>query len=322
MRTPQDRLEALSRSGAVALLESPTRVESYSNDTWLARSHDGADVVLRVCWIGDRQRLLREAAVGAALPAELGYPAVLGSGTLTYAGETVTWMLCRRLSGSSLMEVWPDLAESQQERALQDVLHLVQRLHHWRPPAALVSQLGPPAPATDPDAVVGSTMLPLPLDRVRQLVEPAAARAPEHGPTVRSAWRWLVDQADLLPVFDDPATGVLVHGDLHLGNVWWDGDRVSGLLDLEWVRLAPGWVDLGRVLDNASAGDDLAAAHDRMLTALRPAIGEGVTDLDRRLAALVLSHEIRQVLVWPPPGADPAYDHPVLVLQRILSDVG
>src|SRR5690348_7941412 len=69
-----ERLDALLRTDAVALAGDPTLRESYSNDTWLARTADGEDVVLRVCWIGDRRRLLREAAVGACLPPEVGYP--------------------------------------------------------------------------------------------------------------------------------------------------------------------------------------------------------------------------------------------------------
>src|SRR4051794_23957804 len=197
MRTPAERLQALLASGALTLQGVPERVESYSNDTWLARTSDGADVVLRVCWIGDRQRLLREASVGAALPPAVGYPTVLESGRLTYEGESISWMVCRRLAGSSVMEVWSELTEDQQHRALHDTVRLVQQLHAWRPPVELLQQLGPPAPTADSDEVVGTTMVPLPLDRVRRLVEPAADRAQEHRATVTAAWAWLVDHADL-----------------------------------------------------------------------------------------------------------------------------
>ncbi len=76
-------------------------VPSHSNDTWYVRSA-GADAVLRVCWIGDRRRLLREAAVGAVLPPEVGYPEVLGSGTVRAADVWLTWVLTRRLGGTSL----------------------------------------------------------------------------------------------------------------------------------------------------------------------------------------------------------------------------
>ena len=74
------------------------------------------------------------------------------SGTLTYESETVTWMLCRRLTGSSLMDVWSTLTATQQERALHEVAELIRRLHAWRPSTELASRLGSSPPPDDPDA--------------------------------------------------------------------------------------------------------------------------------------------------------------------------
>ena len=64
MDAPHTRFEALVRTGALDLTGKPELVTSHSNDTWYVRSASAGDVVLRVCWIGDRQRLQREAAVG------------------------------------------------------------------------------------------------------------------------------------------------------------------------------------------------------------------------------------------------------------------
>ena len=138
----------------------------------------------------------------------------------------------------------------------------------------MAQRLGPPSPTTDPQTVIGTTIVPLPLDRVRHLVAPAADHAPEHRTVVAEAWAWLIDHADLLPALDDPTASV-THGDLHLDNVWWDGERVTGLLDLEWVRWGPAWVDLVSVRDNApgrrrvqraarAAAGDAAGARPRL----------------------------------------------------------
>jgi aminoglycoside phosphotransferase (APT) family kinase protein len=320
-----ERLDALLRTDAVALAGDPTLRESYSNDTWLARTADGEDVVLRVCWIGDRRRLLREAAVGARLPPEVGYPTVLDSGTLRYDGETITWMVSRRLAGTSLIRAWPDLDRRRRDQALRGVLAPLRALHGWRPPAELLGWFTPPPPTDDPDAVVGSTLIPLPLDRVRLLLAPAITRAPEHRPVLEEAWHWLVENADAVPRLDELATGVVAHGDLHLDNVWWDGERVAGLLDLEWTRLGPPWLDLAQIRDNAVlAGEDTPdtvsdEAHAQLLaiaTAGEP--WAGVPDLVRRLTTVELAHQLRQVLVWGPPGAEPGVDHPVRQLRRLL----
>ena len=104
-----------------------------------AVAHSDGDAVLRVCWIGDRERLLREAAVGRALPADVGYPEVLAAGALTVDGEAITWMTSRRLSGASLRTVWPELTAQQRDRALRDVVAPLRALHRWRPPAQVAA---------------------------------------------------------------------------------------------------------------------------------------------------------------------------------------
>ena len=192
-------------------------------------------------------------------PAAVGYPEVLASGSLTVEGEPITWMTSRRLSGTTLLKAWPDLGPQQRDRALRDVAGPLRTLHALAPPANVAARLGPPSPSTDPQTIIGTTIVPLPLDRVRQLVAPAADQAPEHRSVIADAWAWLIDHADLLPRLDDPADAV-THGDLHLDNIWWDGERVTGLLDLEWVRWGPAWLDLVSVRDNALAGDEFSRA--------------------------------------------------------------
>lgn len=318
MDAPHARFRALVRGGALDPVGEPELVTSYSNDAWYVRSASAGDVVLRVCWIGDRERLLREAAVGRALPVEVGYPEVLASGALTVDGEAITWMTSRRLSGASLRTVWPELAVQQRDRALREVVAPLRALHGWRPPGEVAARLGAPTPSADPQTIIGSTIVPLPLDRVRHLVAPAADHAPEHRTVIAEAWGWVVDHADLLPRLDDPAD-VVTHGDLHLDNIWWDGERVTGLLDLEWARWGPAWLDLVSVRDNALADDDFSEPHARLLDTLRARAPElEVPDLVRRLTVVELAFQLRQILVWPPPGPDPATDHPVRLLQRLL----
>lgn len=318
MDAPHTRFRALVQAGALDPVGEPELITSYSNDTWYVRSASAGDVVLRVCWIGDRERLLREAAVGRALPAEVGYPEVLRSGALTVDGEAISWMTSRRLSGTTLRRAWPELTEQQRSRALRDVAGPLRSLHSWCPPADVAARLGPPTPSADLQTIIGTTIVPLPLERVRHLVAPAGDRAPEHRAVIEEAWGWLIDHADLLPRLDDPA-GAITHGDLHLDNIWWDGERVAGLLDLEWVRRGPPWLDLVSVRDNALAGDEFSEPHQRLLDTLRAEVPElEAPDVVQRLTVVELAFQLRQILVWPPPGPDPAIDHPVRLLRRLL----
>jgi aminoglycoside phosphotransferase len=330
MAAARARFEGLVRGADLDLVGEPELVTSHSNDAWYVRSASAGDAVLRVCWIGDRERLLREAAVGRVLPHEVGYPSVLASGSLTLDvavdgealdGEQLTWMLSRRLEGTTLRTVWPELDPGQRTRALRDVARPVRALHAWRPPAEVAALLGPPPPSDDASTIIGRSILPLPLDRVRHLVRPAADRAGEHRAVVEESWGWLIDHADLLPRLDDPAD-VITHGDLHLDNVWWDGEQVTGLLDLEWVRWAPAWTDLVPVRDNALAGDEGSPAHAQLLASLVAELPSlRVPQLDRRLTAVELAFQLRQLLVWPAPGSPPAVDHPIELLRRLLASV-
>ena len=129
MEAARARFEALVRGADLDLVGEPELVTSHSNDAWYVRSASAGDAVLRVCWIGDRERLLREAAVGRVLPHEVGYPSVLASGALTLdetvggealdgdavGGEPLTWMLSRRLEGTTLRTVWLELDPGQRD---------------------------------------------------------------------------------------------------------------------------------------------------------------------------------------------------------------
>src|SRR5499433_2290827 len=71
---PAARLEIVRRAVPVDL-GGAVLAESWSNDTWLAGGS-----VLRVCWRGDRQRLLREAMLLGSLPATVPHAMVVAAG--------------------------------------------------------------------------------------------------------------------------------------------------------------------------------------------------------------------------------------------------
>jgi hypothetical protein len=70
------RLARLAPTLPLAVAEAPEFLVSHSNDVW-----GSGEVVLRICWRGDRARLMREAQLAAALPPviawlEADYPAL------------------------------------------------------------------------------------------------------------------------------------------------------------------------------------------------------------------------------------------------------
>lgn len=136
MLGPATRLAAV-RPDVPVSLAGAVLVESWSNDTWVT-----GQSVLRVCWRGDRGRLLREQALLAALPGAVPHAEVLGAGQ---AGD-LTWMAMRRVAGERLDLVWPRLADGQRRAALRRLGAVLAALHRWAPPPAVRAMHQPGRP--------------------------------------------------------------------------------------------------------------------------------------------------------------------------------
>jgi|GEM_PF-2845434 len=95
-------------------------VESWSNDTWMT-----GRFVLRVCWRGDRERLLRERALLASLPASVPHAVALTAGR---AGD-LTWLVLERLAGERLDLAWPRLTGRLRQEAVISLGTALGALH-------------------------------------------------------------------------------------------------------------------------------------------------------------------------------------------------
>ena len=127
-----ERLRRLAPSLPVRIPPEPEFLESFSNDA----SRMG-DVVLRVCWRGDRSRLIREAALAAALPAAIGFPEVLGAGE----SDELSWMLCRKVHGQGLGAVWFDMPDTRLRTVMADYARVLNVLHAWSPTEPIAAML-------------------------------------------------------------------------------------------------------------------------------------------------------------------------------------
>ena len=74
MNEPARRLEIV-RAAVPVDVAGAVLAESWSNDTWLIGGS-----VLRVCWRGDRERLVREAMLLGSLPAAVPHAMVVAAG--------------------------------------------------------------------------------------------------------------------------------------------------------------------------------------------------------------------------------------------------
>ena len=117
------------------------------------------------------------------------------------------------------------------------------------------------------------------------------------------------------PHFDDPF-GVVLHADLHMSNVWWDGSAASALIDFEFARLGPAWADLARICDavDSDRAEGIVGRHQLLWQSAGRGLSGGVCrcrDLgDAHHSACRLAFELRQLLLWAPPSDPVPADHP------------
>ncbi|MBP2472467.1 aminoglycoside phosphotransferase (APT) family kinase protein [Crossiella equi] len=284
-----DRLRQVSTAAGLRPAGQPRRVTSHSNDTWAFDDDRLGPVVLRVSWRGDVSRLGREVAVAREVP--IRYPEVLAHGEVDGLAYSVT----RYIRGQALSELEP----GQLREAIRQLAQALRVLHSWRPSAELTSVLL--ARRADPDRItglLGADLNPLPLPRVLELVEHAATLPHTDPGLLREAASALTELAPAGRPLDDPGQAIL-HGDLQLGNLLWDGELV--VLDLEWARFGPPLLDLQRLCAQADA--DVLAGHDTHPAVLRwlaEDYPEAFQAAPGELRLYGLAYAVRDLLVNPP----------------------
>ena len=294
---PAARLEIV-RPAVPVDLDAAVLTESWSNDTWLTGGS-----VLRVCWRGDRKRLLREATLLGSLPAAVPHATVLAAGCT----EGLTWMVLWRLPGERLDLVWPRLSGRERRDAVTDMAGTLRALHGWTPPPVLREQLRQASltPPITPDDIVGAGIVPLPVSRLLPLLGWL-----EEQPGVDSelARRVRARIGDLRPLVSDAEfeDGVVVHGDASFANVLWHQGRLVALLDLEWARLGPPDLEFATIsgddADIHARGFSSAASASELplLTWLRAGYPElfDREHLTERVWLYDICFRIRQLCAW------------------------
>ncbi|HEY2051386.1 MAG TPA: phosphotransferase [Caulobacteraceae bacterium] len=295
-------------------VEDPRFLPSNSNDAWRL-----GETILRVCWRGDRRRFIKEGALAAAVPPDVGYPELLASGET----DDMAWMVTRRVGGVTLDDVWLDPDAGRVRAILDDFAGRLRALHAWRPgtETANLLQAHAAALATTAEAAVDLDVTPLPMSRSGLLVAPAKALPYVDGGVVAAAWGRMLELAELDPFAGTPSE-TLTHCDATYPNILVDGARVSALLDFEWARLAPPWVELvawTRLLEDLREEGVRPPPVLERLEASYPALFEAPR-LRERLWLCELAYTLRHMVFWPPDAPEDRLtrDHPLHRLRRLI----
>ncbi|MBZ4322900.1 aminoglycoside phosphotransferase family protein [Streptomyces sp. SCA2-4] len=220
--------EVLRRHGTG--IADAERGRGWTNATWLTD-----DLAVRVATAPGRTDLLREERLARLLPAEAGYPEIVGSGVL----HGHAWALTRRVPGENLEEVWPTLDPAAQARALEQMWRRVRHVHRVDTAAAAPhARARSPFFPEDPAAATAS------LDRLVRARQLTGERARGLGRVLDRFW-------SALP----RAPRALNHGDFCAPNALWHDGEVVALLDFEFAVVAPVAVDLNEAVKTAYGPD-------------------------------------------------------------------
>lgn len=286
--TPREQAEYVLRAvGAEGLTLSPAG-GGQSNEVWFAGPYD-----VRISSRPSRGRLLREAAVLAAVPAAVPCAAVVASGQT----EAFSWLVQERLPGVPLVRVWPVLSPAERRGAVHQLGAVLR---------ALLGVAAGPAAVDVPvlDAVPAGA--PAGLSELVERLQPAAGVSGPLG---------------------------LIHGDLHFDNLLWHHGAISGLLDWEYAGVAPVDRELHLLLlfcahphlFVAEEYEPQAVAHlyREVPGWLREAYPElfAVPHLAERLTLQSIAYDLRQLARYPAVG-DVAPWHPLGRLRATVAGRG
>lgn len=294
------RLRLVADAANLTIDAQPIPLPSDSNDAWKI-----GELVLRICWRGDRTRLQREALVLEHLPDDVPHVRLADAGVT----DDLSWTLTHWVPGTMLSHGWADRDPAERRTAAQQLGQAVRALHAWEPSPEVRATLAARPLQSDIDDVIGADLNPLPVDRALRLLEPALHLA-HVDPHLVARLGEQIERLRHLDPLSASTSGAVVHGDAHLNNVIWNGSRVT-LLDFEWVRLGPPDLELQPLLNSYGA-------------VVRPLIDAypGIVahaQVVERLWLYDLAATLRDLIIKPvaPDGDLPSW-HPLRRLPKIL----
>lgn len=147
------RLRLVAEATRLRIDAPPIPLPSDSNETWKI-----GELVLRICWRGDRSRLQREALVLEHLPDEVPHVRLADAGVI----DDLTWTLTHWVPGTILSHGWADRDRAQRRTAAEQLGHALRALHAWEPPPEVRAALAARSAQPDTTDVIGADLNPLP----------------------------------------------------------------------------------------------------------------------------------------------------------------
>ncbi len=286
----------------LGLPAEPLRPASgWSNQVWLAPRH-----VVRLSSGRFRDAYVHEVRVLGMLPDEVPYARAVGHGRI----NDREWLVLERVPGEALLRAWPEMTSVGRREALRSLGRAIRALHSVELPPGFYNPWL--EDAYSPGGEIRNAYHAPPALYPRLLE--TAERVPGTDPGVLAELGSFIE--DRLSAFGD-GREVLVHGDLHFGNLLWGGSCLTALLDFEGSRPGPADVELDTLLRfarepgqyRASDGDPLLSPSD--LSGVLSWLTEGYPELcshprlRERLEVYEATWHLVQLQHFPPGSGGP-----------------
>lgn len=290
-----------------------TRANSTRNEVYI-----GSDHIIRFNQQPNK-RLMREAEICEILPTSPWAPEVVA-----YGGRPgADYLIVARRPGVSLSRVWPQMSSEQRRDAINQFTHYLKELHQI-PNCERI-----PGVESPPHLLGGCSPIDALLDGLDDL-----DRIPSVDPSLTAEARNMVLAAE--DSVSDYEESTLIHGDLSLENVLWDGQEITAIVDFEWCRGGPSDLDLdvlaryfaipqAHVSAEAESWQHTEDYFDVPLwmAEVYPELFEHPRLADR-LMIYAMAFEVRDVLNNPPPASKRDLNelHPYYRLDHLVATGG
>lgn len=289
------------------------RASSTRNEVYLAEDH-----VVRFN-IEPSDRLTREARIYQLLADRPWVPDLVAHGGRLAAD----FLIVTRRPGVPLSRCWPTMPPGRRHRAIRQFTACLADLHQVHNDGTLL-EIGPTPHLLGDLDPIGPLMEGL--DRLAMM----RGAEPHLVADVRKLATSLVTALDRGP------HRTLIHGDLTLENVLWDGNQITAIVDFEWCRPGPADLDLDVLsrffsipgahlpVEAADAQDASEYRHaPTWMAQTYPALFEHPR-LAERLLLYALAFEVRDVLASPLPTDKSKLNplHPYRRLDHLLATGG
>ncbi len=289
------------------------RANSTSNEVYIAPEH-----VIRFNQQPNK-RLMREAEICEILPSQSWSPRIVA-----YGGRPgADYLIVERRPGVSLSRIWPQMSSDQRRQAIQQFTLYLKDLHQI-PNCERIPEVESP-----PHLLGGGYPVEALLAGLQTL-----GRTPNVDSGLTHAAREMVLDAE--ESLADYHTSSLIHGDLSLENVLWDGREITAIVDFEWCRGGPADLDLdvlsryfaipqAHVSAEAEAWQNTEDYYDVPLwmSEVYPELFAH-PQLPDRLMIYAMAFEVRDLLQNPPPAnkRDLNELHPYYRLDHLVATGG